>query len=202
VKLRERVVFVVDDDLSLLEALNALLRSIGLQVKTFASAGDFLLHTRADVAACLVLDVRLPGLSGLDLQRVLTDAGEQIPIIFITGHGDVPMSVHAMKAGATEFLPKPFREQDLLDAVRGALDRDEASRAQRGELKQIEQRYASLTPREREVMALVVRGLPNKQVAGQLNISEITVKMHRRNTMVKMRSKSLADLVKMAGKLG
>jgi FixJ family two-component response regulator len=201
-KLREPVVFVVDDDLFLLEALNALLRSVGLQVRTFASANDFLLHPRANVAACLVLDVRLPGLSGLDLQRVLTDAGEQIPIIFITGHGDVPMSVRAMKAGAAEFLPKPFREQDLLDAVRGALDRDEARRTQRDHLKQIEQRYASLTPREREVMALVVRGLPNKQVAGHLKISEITVKMHRRNAMVKMRSKSLADLVQMAGKLG
>jgi FixJ family two-component response regulator len=201
VKLSEHVVFVVDDDSSLLESLDALFRSVGLQVRTFPSAGEFLLHPRADVAACLVLDVRLPVLSGLDLQRLLTDAGEHIPIVFITGHGDVPMSVGAMKAGAAEFLPKPFREQDLLDAVRAALDRAEASRAQCSELKQVQQRYASLTPREREVMTFVVRGLSNKQIAGQLNVREATVKVHRHNTMVKMRAKSLPDLVRKADKL-
>jgi RNA polymerase sigma factor (sigma-70 family) len=201
VKLCEQVVFVVDDDPSILEGLSALLRSVNLQVRTFATAAAFLLHPRADVVACLVLDVRLPVLSGLDLQRVLADAGEHIPIIFITGHGDIPMSVRAMKAGAAEFLPKPFREQDLLDAVRAALEVAEASRAQRSELNQVQERYASLTPREREVMGLVVRGLSNKQIAGQLNVSEATVKVHRHNTMAKMRAKSLPDLVRKADNL-
>jgi FixJ family two-component response regulator len=197
----EQMVFVVDDDAGLREALAALMRSVGLQVTTFASAADFLRQPRSPIPACLVLDVRLPGLSGLDLQRELTNAGERIPIIFISGHGDVPMTVRAMKAGAAEFLPKPFREQELLDAVGQALERDRSDRAERRELEEIRKRYDVLTPREREVMALVVHGMPNKQVAEELHVTEITVKVHRRNIMHKMHARSLPDLVRMAQRL-
>ena len=201
VKPSNQMVLVVDDDPSVREALSGLIRSVGLQVETFASAQEFLRHPRPDAAACLVLDVRLPGLSGLDLQRELTNSGERMPIIFITGHGDIPMSVRAMKAGAAEFLPKPFREQDLLDAIREALQRDERSRAQRGELEHLRKKYSALTSREREVMVLVVRGLPNKQVAAQLGVSEITVKVHRHSIMQKMQAGSLPELVRMSERL-
>ncbi len=173
------VVFVVDDDVSIREALRNLFRSVGLQVKTFDTAQQFLVHERPDGPSCLVLDVRLPGLSGLDLQRELANAGMDIPIIFITGHGDIPMSVRAMKAGAVEFLPKPFRDQDLLDAVQEAIDRDREAQAQSRQMLELRARYDLLTAREREVMMLVVRGLMNKQIAGQLGTTEATVKLHR-----------------------
>jgi len=197
----DAVVFVVDDDQSVRDALSNLIRSIGLQAQTFDSGRDFLSYERPDGAACLVLDVRLPGLSGLDLQRELAAAGEQIPIIFITGHGDIPMTVRAMKAGAAEFLPKPFREQDLLDAIQQALAKDRQAREQRAELSAIRDRYETLTGREREVMTLIVRGLLNKQVAAELGISEITVKAHRGRVMRKMKATSLAHLVTIAARL-
>ena len=196
------MVFVVDDDPSVREALSGLIRSVGLQVQTFASAQEFLRRPHSEATACLVLDVRLPGLSGLDLQGELTNAGEQIPIIFITGHSDVPMSVRAMKAGAVEFLPKPFREQDLLDAIREALERDKLSRTKREEFELLRKRYQTLTSREREVMTLVVRGMPNKQVAAELKVSEITVKVHRHSIMQKMQAGSLPELVRMSERLG
>lgn len=195
------IVFVVDDDLSVREALSNLIRSVGLRVETFASAQDFLRHQRPDATACLVLDVRMPGLSGLDLQRELAHAGERIPIIFITGHGDIPMSVRAMKAGAVEFLPKPFRDEDLLDAIREALERDQVARQQRAELAEIQDKYDTLTSREREVMVLIVKGMLNKQVAAELGITEITIKVHRRRILQKMRAKSLPALVRMVEKL-
>lgn len=195
------IVFVVDDDLSVREALSSLIRSVGLRVETFASAQDFLRHQRPDAAACLVLDVRMPGLSGLDLQRELAHAGERIPIIFITGHGDIPMSVRAMKAGAVEFLPKPFRDEDLLDAIREALERDQVARQQRAELAEIQDKYDTLTSREREVIVLIVKGMLNKQVAAELGITEITIKVHRRHILQKMRAKSLPALVRMVEKL-
>jgi FixJ family two-component response regulator len=198
VKAAESIVFVVDDDDSMREALSSLMRSVGLLVRTHSSAQEFLGSPRPDVAACLVLDVRLPGLSGLDLQRELASSGERIPIIFITGHGDIPMSVRAMKAGAAEFLPKPFREEDLLDAIRQALERDRLARERRGEVAAIELRFETMTAREKEVLGLLVRGLRNKQVAAELGISEITVKVHRRHIMEKAGAKSLTEVARMA----
>ena len=198
----EAIVYVVDDDAQTRDALKNLMRSVGLHVEVFASAQDFLRSKRPDVPACLVLDVRLRGLSGLDLQKRMAEAKIEVPIIFITGYGDIPMTVQAMKAGAVEFLTKPFRNQELLDAIQQALERDRTTREQRAKNEELHTRYDSLTPREREVMTLVVAGLLNKQIAGELGTSETTVKNHRHQIMEKMGADSLAELVKMAYNLG
>ena len=196
------IVFVVDDDASVREGLGSLIRSAGLRVETFASAQEFLARSRADVPSCLVLDVRLPGLSGLDLQKRMAEVNIEIPIVFITGHGDVPTSVQAMKAGAVEFLTKPFADRDLLDAIQQAIKRDRVARRQQAEMAELYDRYDSLTPREREVMEWVVSGLLNKQIAAELGTSEITVKVHRGQVMQKMQADSLASLVRIAERLG
>ena len=195
------VVFVVDDDASFRESLKDLIQSIGLRVEEFASAEAFLRSKRLDVPGCLVLDVRLKGLSGLDLQKRMAEADIEIPIIFITGHGDIPMTVQAMKAGAVEFLTKPLRDQDLLDAIQQGLERARNAREQRSNIEELDDRYHSLTPREREVMALVAAGLLNKQIAGELGTSEASVKVHRQHVMEKMGAGSLAELVRMADRL-
>jgi RNA polymerase sigma factor (sigma-70 family) len=195
------VVFVVDDDASIRSSLKFLLNTVGLQAETFDSADGFLHKKRADVPSCLVLDVRLPGLSGLDFQRELATRNISIPIVFLTGHGDIPMSVRAMKAGAVEFLTKPFRDQDLLDAVRVALDRDRARRELEMEITDIRRRFDALTSREQEVVSMVVAGMLNKQIAAELGTAESTVKVQRSRAMEKMQAESLADLIKMIQKV-
>jgi FixJ family two-component response regulator len=198
----EAIVFIVDDDLSVRRSTDRLIRSAGLKVQTFTSAREFLKNPRPEGPACLVLDVRMPGLSGMELQRELAQSGIHIPIIFITGHGDIPMSVRAMKAGAVEFLTKPFRSRSLLEAVRAAIETDRSAHKARSETGELRQRYEQLTPREREVIALVVAGQLNKQVASELSTTERTIKFHRAHIMQKMGVESLADLVRMAEKLG
>src|SRR5262245_57268507 len=194
----ETCVFVVEDDPSMSIALKNLLKSVGLQAQLFVSAQEFMAAQRPDVASCLILDVRLPGISGLDLQRELSRTGIHTPIIFITAHGDIPMSVRAMKAGAVEFLTKPFRDQDLLDAIQVALERDRTRRVDETQLATLQSRFQSLTNRERELFSWVVSGRPNKEIAIELGMSEITVKVHRGNLMRKMQAASFADLVRMA----
>ncbi len=196
------VVFVVDDDASVRAALDSLFRSVGLVARSFGSAREFLSQPPADGPACLVVDVRLPGMSGLDLQRQLAERDTALPIIVITGHGDIPMTVRAMRAGAVEFLSKPFRDQDLLDAVQQALDRSRVLRQEQAALVQLQARFDSLTPRERQVMGRIVAGLLNKQIAYDLGLSEATVKIHRGQVMQKMDAASVADLVRMADRLG
>jgi FixJ family two-component response regulator len=201
VKPADPIVFVVDDDASVREAIRSLIMSVGLRVEAFETAREFLGSKLLEAPGCVVLDVRLPGLSGLDLQRELAAHAVKLPIIFITGHGDIPMSVRAMKAGAVEFLTKPFRDQDLLDAIQLALARDRDSRQQQSQIAELRARFEELTAREKEVMGLVAAGLLNKQIAGELGISEVTVKIHRAQVMKKMGAGSLADLVRMTEKL-
>jgi FixJ family two-component response regulator len=196
------IVFVVDDDALMRGALSSLIRSAGLNVVVFSSAREFLAQKSPGVPACLVLDVYLPDMNGIELQQELAQRHNNIPIIFITGHGDIPMSVTAMKAGAFEFLPKPFRDQDLLDSIQQAIKRDTEALQQRSRLAKLQSRYELLTPREREVMGLVIRGLLNKQIASQLGVAEITIKVRRGQVMQKMQAESLADLIQMAGRLG
>ena len=195
------VVFVVDDDASVRRAIKRLVESMGMQVETFGTSQEFLQRGHFDGPSCLVLDIRLPGKSGLDLQRELTQANTQIPIVFITAHGDIPMTVHAMKAGAVEFLTKPFRDQDLLDAIQLALERDRARLRQKAEIAMLREHLETLTPREREVIVMVASGMPNKQIADKIGTTENTVKVHRSRAMEKMHADSLADLVRMVEKL-
>jgi RNA polymerase sigma factor (sigma-70 family) len=202
VNTEQPVVYIIDDDPSMRESLQSLFRSVGHSVRAFASTQEFLLSERSDEPGCLVLDVRLPGRSGLEFQAELTRSGAELPIVFITGHGDVPMSVTAMKAGALEFLTKPFRDQELLDAVHRGIEIDRGNKSEAAITAELQQRLDSLTPREREVMALVAAGKLNKQIAAELDISEITVKVHRAQAMRKMEAKSLPDLVRFADRLG
>jgi len=202
IEMTQPMVFVVDDDASMRGAVSNLIRSVGFQVEAFTSAQEFLASTRPDTPCCLILDVRLPQVSGLDIQAELTKAQIHIPIIFVTGHGDVPMSVKAMKAGAVEFLTKPFRDQDLLDAVKVALERSRVSRTNEKVISELKTKFQTLTPREQQVMAWVTGGYLNKQIAAEIGVTEITVKVHRGNVMRKFGTKSLAELVKMADILG
>jgi len=202
IEMTQPMVFVVDDDASMRGAVSNLIRSVGFQVEAFTSAQEFLASTRPDTPCCLILDVRLPQVSGLDIQAELTKAQIHIPIIFVTGHGDVPMSVKAMKAGAVEFLTKPFRDQDLLDAVKVALERSRVSRTNEKAISELKTKFQTLTPREQQVMARVTGGYLNKQIAAEIGVTEITVKVHRGNVMRKFGTKSLAELVKMADILG
>jgi FixJ family two-component response regulator len=199
---QQPVTFVIDDDASVRESVADLLRSVGLSVQAFGSTQEFLQSKPPNAPGCIVLDVRLPGASGLEFQRTLAQAGSLLPVVFISGHGDISMSVRAIKSGAIEFLTKPLREQELLDAVQAGIERDKARRQQAGLIAELQERFASLTSREREVVALVVTGRPNKQIAYQLKLSEMTVKVHRSQIMRKMRAKSLIDLVRMADRLG